>query len=289
MNLNGSTVIVTGASAGIGRETALAFARRGANVVLAARREDRLRELAARIERIGVEALVVPADVGRPEDIERLVRATLDRFGRIDVLVNNAGFGFSGTIEETTEADMRELWDVNYMSAFLATKAVLPTMRRQRRGHIVNVSSVVGKLAFPFHGGYSATKFALIGMTEALRGELEGSGVTATVVLPASTRTEFFDVQRTHDGHVAAPTGPQQDPDAVARAIVRSVRRPTPEVNMVRPFRIAYGLAAFFPGLRDLAGRQFYRRSRGRPRRMSARPTDAGSKNGDVGTDTDVR
>ncbi|MBF6600228.1 MAG: SDR family oxidoreductase [Dehalococcoidia bacterium] len=267
MQLAGSTVIVTGASAGIGRETALAFARRGANVVLAARREERLQALADRLRRIGVEALVVPTDVARPQEIERLVQAALDRFGRIDVLVNNAGFGFSGTIEETTEADMRELWDVNYMGAFLATKAVLPTMRSQRRGHIVNVSSVVGKLAFPFHGAYSATKFALIGMTEALRGELEGSGVTATVVLPASTRTEFFDVQRTHDGHVSAPTGPVQSPAVVARAIVRSVVRPTPEVNLVPAFRLAFGLSAFFPFLRDMAGRQFYRRSGGRPRR----------------------
>jgi len=263
-----TVVIVTGASSGIGRETALEFARRGARVVLAARREDRLREVAEQIARMGGEAMVVPCDVAREDDIARLVRATLDRFGRIDVLVNNAGFGFSGTIEETTAADMRELWDVNYMGAFLATKAVLPVMRGQRRGHIVNVSSVVGKLAFPFHGAYSATKFALIAMTEALRGELEGSGVTATVVLPGSTRTEFFDVQRTHDGHVSAPTGPQQDADVVARAIVRSVRRPTPEVNMVRAFRIAYGLAAFFPFLRDFAGRQFYRRSHGRPRRL---------------------
>ena len=271
-DLTGSVVVVTGASAGIGRETALEFARHGARVVVAARREERLRELAERIRGIGGEALVVPCDVARAGDIERLVSEAFDRFGRIDVLVNNAGFGFSGTIEETTPADMRELWDVNYMGAFLATKAVLPVMRRQRRGHIVNVSSVVGKLAFPFHGAYSATKFALIGMTEALRGELEGSGVTATVVLPGSTRTEFFDAQRTNDGHVSAPTGPQQDADVVARAIVRSVRRPTPEVNMVRPFRIAYGLAAFFPFLRDFAGRQFYRRSHGRPRRMPEDP-----------------
>ncbi len=268
MNLDGSTVIVTGASAGIGRETALAFARRGANVVLAARREERLQEVAERIRRIGVEALVVPTDVARPEDLARLAEAALDRFGRIDVLVNNAGFGFSGTLEETTDADMRELWDVNYMSAFLLTKAVLPIMREQQRGHIVNISSVVGKLAFPFHGAYSATKFALIGMTEALRGELEGSGVTATVVLPASTRTEFFDVQRTHDGHVSAPTGPVQSAALVARAIVRSCDHPTPEVNMVRPFRIAFGLSAFFPFLRDFAGRQFYRRGNGPPRRM---------------------
>jgi short-subunit dehydrogenase len=267
MQLQGAAVIVTGASAGIGRETALAFARRGSNVVLAARREERLRELAARIERIGVETLVMRTDVGRSDDVERMVRGTIERFGRIDVLVNNAGFGFSGTIEETTEADMRELMDVNYMGAFNATRAVLPHMRRQRRGHIVNVASVVGKLAFPFHGAYSATKFAMIGMTESLRGELDGSGITATVVLPGSTRTEFFDVQRTNDGHVSAPTGPQQNADQVARAIVRSCDRPTPEVNVFPGYRVAYGLNAFFPFLRDFAGRQFYRRSKGRPRR----------------------
>ncbi len=272
MELEGSVVIVTGASAGIGRETALEFARRGANVVLAARREDRLHELAERIGRIGVEALVVPTDVGKSSDIGRLVQAALDRFGRIDVLVNNAGFGFSGTIEETSESAMRELMDVNYMSAFNATRAVLPHMRRQGRGHIVNVASVIGKMSFPFHGAYSATKFAMVAMTEALRAELDGSGVTATVVLPASTRTEFFDVQRTPDGLLSAPTGPQQSPEQVARAIVRSVNRPMPEVNLFPPFRLAYGLSSFFPALRDFAGRQFYRRSHGRaPRRASPR------------------
>jgi short-subunit dehydrogenase len=272
MRVRNAAVIITGASAGIGHETALEFARQGAHVVLAARREERLRELARRCEALGtalgVRALPVPTDIGRGEDVEALVRATLDAFGRVDVLVNNAGFGFSGTIEETTEADMRELMDVNYFGAFNAVRAVLPHMRAQRRGHIVNVSSVVGKMAFPYHGAYSSTKFALVALTEALRGELAGSGVTATVVLPGSTRTEFFDVQRTNDGHVSAPTGPQQDPDVVARAIVRSVRKPTPEVNMVRAYRLAYGLNGFFPVLRDVAGRIFYRTTRGRPRRL---------------------
>lgn len=269
MDVKGAVVIVTGASAGIGRETAREFARQGARVVLAARREDRLRQLADEIHTAGGEAFVVPTDVARTEDIDRLVRATLDCFGRIDVLVNNAGFGFSGTIEETSEAGMRELLDVNYMGAFNAIRAVLPHMRAQRRGHIVNVASVVGKFGFPFHGAYSATKFAMIGMTEALRGELAGSGVTATAVLPGTTRTDFFDVQRTADGAVSAPTGPTQTPDVVARAIVRSLRHPTPEVNMVRVYRIAYGLNGFFPFLRDFAGRIFYRRSHGRPRRTA--------------------
>jgi short-subunit dehydrogenase len=267
MDLRGATVIVTGASAGIGYETALAFARRGSNVVLAARREDRLQALAERIRRLGVEALVVPTDVGRTQDVERMIETALGRFGRIDVLVNNAGFGFSGTVEETTEADMRELMDVNYMGAFNAIRCVLPHMRAQRRGHIVNVASVVGKVAFPFHGAYSATKFAMIGLTESLRGELDGSGITACVVLPGSTRTEFFAAQRTNDGHVSAPTGPQQSPQQVANAIVRSVRRPTPEVNVFPGYRLVFGIHGFFPGLRDFAGRQFYRRSRGRPRR----------------------
>jgi short-subunit dehydrogenase len=267
MQLKNATVIVTGASAGIGRETALEFARAGANVVLAARRADRIEAVAEQCRALGVEAVVVPADVARGDDTARIVREAIERFGRIDVLVNNAGFGFSGTIEETTEADMRELLDVNYMAAFNLTRAVLPYMREQRRGHIVNVSSVVGKIAFPFHGAYSASKFALSAMTEALRGELDGSGVTATAVLPGSTRTEFFDAQRTNDGHVSAPTGPQQDADVVARAIVRSVSHPTPEVNMMRMFRLAYGLHGFFPGLRDFAGKQFYRRSKGKPRR----------------------
>ncbi|MBI5288300.1 MAG: SDR family NAD(P)-dependent oxidoreductase, partial [Chloroflexi bacterium] len=146
---------------------------------MVARREDRLRELAAHCEALGVRALVVPTDVARTDDVDRMVRATLNAFGRVDVLVNNAGFGFSGTVEETTEADMRELMDVNYFGAFNAIRAVLPHMRAQRRGHVVNVSSVVGKIAFPYHGAYSATKFALVGLTESLRGELTGSGITA--------------------------------------------------------------------------------------------------------------
>ena len=268
MKVRDAVVIVTGASAGIGRETALAFAREGAHVVLAARREERLLELAALCEELGGRALVVRTNVGKAEDVEAMVRVAMEAFGRVDVLVNNAGFGFSGTVEETTEADMRELMDVNYFGAFNAIRAVLPHMRARRRGHIVNVSSVVGKLAFPYHGAYSATKFALVGLTESLRGELTGSGITATVVLPGSTRTEFFEAQRTNDGHVSAPTGPQQDADVVARAIVRSVRKPTPEVNMVRMFRVAYGLNGFFPYLRDLAGRVFYRRTKGKPRRL---------------------
>lgn len=279
MQVRGSVVIITGASSGIGRAAALEFGRRGASVVLAARREDRLHDTAQRVRARGGEAFVISCDVAKLEDRETLVRATLAQFGRIDVLLNNAGFGFSGTVEETPEEVMRELLEVNYLAAFNLTRAVLPQMRRQRAGHIVNVSSVVGKISFPLHGAYAASKFALCAMTDALRGELAGSGVTASVVLPATTRTEFFAVQRTAGGAGTMPAGPQHSPERVARAIVRAVEHPTPEVNLVPLMRLAYGLNACFPALRDIAGRMFYarqERARSRDREHSAEEAETG-------------
>lgn len=278
IDLCGAVCIVTGASSGIGRTTALAFAREGAHVVLAARRTTLLERVAAEVRAHGVEALVITTDVSRSEDIDRVVRDTLGRFGRIDVLVNNAGFGFSATLEDTPERVLRDLLDVNYIAAFNLTRLVLPHMRARRSGHIVNVASIVGKISFPFHGAYAASKFAMIAMTEALRSELGGSGVTATVVLPASTRTEFFDAQGHVGDHVSGPTGPIQSPERVARAIVRSVRRPTPEVNLMPPMRIAYGIHGFFPALRDIAGRIFYRY---RTRRSRSTAASSSSVSGD--------
>ncbi len=254
-------VIVTGASSGIGRATALAFGRRGDAVVLAARRADRLQEVALRIEQLAAQALVVPTDVRDAAALRHLVDATVERFGRVDVLVNNAGAGYSGAVEETPEAVMRDLFELNYMSAFQLTRLVLPIMRRQNSGHVVNVSSVVGKMSFPLHGAYAATKSALVAMTEALRGELAGTGITASVVLPVTTRTDFFDAQAAASPRRVPSPGPMQSAERVAGAIVASVARPTPEVNPLPPLRVAYALNALFPRLRDIAGRQYMRRA----------------------------
>ncbi|MCY4392557.1 MAG: SDR family oxidoreductase [Chloroflexi bacterium] len=254
-------VVITGASAGIGRATAVRFAREGANVVLAARSQERLERLAERLEeRFSVETLVAQCDVREHEDLDALVETAIARFGRIDVLVNNAGFGLYGRVEDTPEGAFRDLLETNVLGTHQAIRAVLPHMRRQGSGHIVNVGSVVGKRSWPYHGAYAASKFALTGLTQALRGELAGSGVTVSLVLPASTDTEFFANAPTYSPeYVPAPLGPVQTPGQVARAIVRSVQRPSPEVHMQPLMRIAHVLGDVFPGLTAWASELHYR------------------------------
>lgn len=188
MNLAKKTVVITGASSGIGRATALEMARRGANVVLAARRVDRLEEVAAACRALGVTALSVATDVTKPEDCRRLV----DAVSRVDVLVNNAGFALFASIAEADADGLREMMDTNYFGTVHCTQAVLPQMLARREGTIVNVASITGLMGYARMGGYCATKFALVGFTEALRDEVIGSGVKVALVCPGTTDTEFF-------------------------------------------------------------------------------------------------
>ncbi|HEX5369159.1 MAG TPA: SDR family NAD(P)-dependent oxidoreductase [Dehalococcoidia bacterium] len=259
MNPLGRTAIVTGASSGIGAATAVEIGRKGANVALFARREDRLHDVATRVEIAGGRALFVPGDVSCGQDIDALVAATLERFGTIDVLINNAGYGLSLTVEETSAEALRDIFAVNYFGAFDATRAVLPHMRAAGAGHIAFVSSVVGKLAFPYHGAYASTKAALISLAQALHDEVASENIRVSVVLPANTRTEFFAVQSRLSRHESGMIGFSQSPERVARAIVRSIEKPTSEINIVPPMRFAYAIDALFPALRGMAGRWFYR------------------------------
>ena len=194
LDLRGAVVAVTGASAGIGRECVLAFAREGSRLAAAARRLDRLEALAAEVRALGAEILVQKADVGEAEDVKRFVQATVERFGRLDVLVNNAGYGVRGTVEATPAAAYERLMRVNYLGTVYGCQAALPIMRGQGAGVIVNVSSIVGHRALPAGGAYAATKAAQISLTEALRAELRGSGVHACTVHPIGTETEFREV-----------------------------------------------------------------------------------------------
>jgi short-subunit dehydrogenase len=254
-------VAITGASAGIGRATALRLARDGAAVALCARRADRLQQVAAEIIAAGGEAVAVPADVARVEDMDRFAALAVERFGRLDVMMCNAGFGIAGTIDDITPQQMQKLIDVNYTGTFLAARAALRIFRRQGHGHIVVVSSIVGKRGVPYMGAYSATKFAQVGLAECLRAEVVGTDIHVSVVYPVSTETEFFDVMSQETGTtVVRGPGPKQSADDVANAIARAIERPTPEVYPFFKSRALVWLNAVAPGIADRVVQRFGRK-----------------------------
>jgi short-subunit dehydrogenase len=254
-------VAITGASAGIGRATAVRLARDRASLAVCARRADRLERASADIRAAGGDALAVTADVTRSEDMDRFVAAAVDRYGRLDVMICNAGFGIAGAIDDISPAQMRELVDINYMGTFHAARAALRVFRRQQAGHIVVVSSIVGKRGVPYMGAYAATKFAQVGLAECLRSEVVGSNIHVTVVYPVSTDTEFFDVMSRETGTtVTRAHGPRQHVDVVADAIARAIARPVPEVFPHAKSRALVWLNAFAPGLTDRIVQRFGRK-----------------------------
>ena len=198
-------IAITGASAGIGRAIALRTARDGSAVAICARRGPLLDKTAA--------------GVTQADDMHRFVGGTVERFGRLDVMICNAGFGIAGAIDQVTPDQMRRLLDVNYMGTFYAAAAGLAVFRRQHSGHLIVMSSIVGKRGVPYVGAYAATKFAQVGMAECLRAELAGSPIHVTVVYPVSTDSEFFDVMSRETGTtIVRAAGPRQKAAVVADA-----------------------------------------------------------------------
>ena len=235
-SLQGEAILITGASSGIGRMAALALAQGGARLILVARRSGRLEEVVKEIEAKGGIAVAFPGDVTVPATIEGAVRGCQDRFGRIDLIINNAGEGFFASTEETTEEDLDRILAVNFKGTFYGIKAALPVMRRQGAGHIINVASTAGRRGSPYVGAYCASKFAVVGLTESLRVELLGSGIDVSLFCPGATRTEFFDVARRRTPHHRGLVGPVESPGQVAAQIVKLVKRPRAEV-IVQPLR----------------------------------------------------
>ena len=264
--LAGRVAVITGASAGIGRATAVALARAGMTVVLVARRGDRLEALAAEIGAAGGRALALAADVAEEDQVQALVARVLEELGRLDVMICNAGFGLEGPIEAHTTAMMRRLLDVNYMGTFFAARAVLPVFRRAGRGHLIVVSSIVGRRGAPYVGGYTATKCAQAGLVESLRAELAGSPIHVSGVYPVSTDTEFADVMHATSNWPTQETrGPHQSAGQVAASIVRCVRRPHPEVYPHAASRLLPLINVIAPAFCDRLMQRFGRRVRNGP------------------------
>jgi NAD(P)-dependent dehydrogenase (short-subunit alcohol dehydrogenase family) len=251
-DLTGRVVAITGASSGIGRATALEFARAGCDVSACARRVDRLRELVREIESIGRRGLAVEADVDRESDVRRFVDETVRVFGRLDVMVNNAGYGVRGTVEQTPGADFEALMRTNYLGTVYGCQAALRHMRARGSGVVINVSSIVGFRSLPNGAAYAATKAAQISLTESLRVELDGTGIHAVSVHPIVTRTEFAEVARRKSGdRPGRPLGPSQSAEHVARRIVASARRPRAEVHPSAISRLLSVANAVSPALVD--------------------------------------
>jgi short-subunit dehydrogenase len=194
MEAKGKVVIVTGASSGIGEATAREFGKEGSKVVLAARRVDRLEALAKEIDAMstGAQTLVVQADLSRLEDIQSLITKTLEKFGRIDVLVNNAGFGRLDWLENLDPVkDIESQFDVNVLGVIQTTRQALPVMIKQRSGHIINMCSMAGLVATPTYTIYAACKHAVHGFSEALRREVKPWGIDVSMIYPGGVTTEF--------------------------------------------------------------------------------------------------
>jgi short-subunit dehydrogenase len=232
MEIKGKVVIVTGASSGIGEATARQFGREGAKVVLAARRVDRLESLAKEINTTGngAETLVVQADLSRLEDIQSLISQTLSKFGRIDVLVNNAGFGRLDWLENLDpKKDIQSQFDVNVLGVVQTTRQALPVMIKQRAGHIINMCSMAGLVATPTYTIYAACKHAVHGFSEALRREVKPWGIDVSMIYPGGVKTEFGE----HAGikrktQATTPKFLLLSADDVGNAVVQLVRRPRP-------------------------------------------------------------
>jgi NAD(P)-dependent dehydrogenase (short-subunit alcohol dehydrogenase family) len=250
--LDESVVVITGASSGIGRATALACARRGATVVLAARRADALQEAAAECEALGGTALAVPTDVTDEEAVRGLARRAVERFGRIDAWVNNAGAYVLGTFESIPPDVFRRVIETNLLGVVHGTRAVLPIFRGQGGGVLVNVASVNGKVGSAYASAYCASKFGVLGFTECVRQEQEvlGEGdIRVCAVLPAAMNTPLFAQAANYTGRAIRPIEPVYDPEAVAGAIVGLIEHPEREVvvggagkQMILMRRLAPGL-----------------------------------------------
>jgi 3-oxoacyl-[acyl-carrier protein] reductase len=190
--LEGQVVIVTGASRGIGRAIALAFAERGCPVTLAARDENRLREVASAVTGTGGVSLVAPTDVTDVHQIQRMVKKTVTEFGRVDILINNAGVLILKKVIDTTTEEWDRTLDTNLTAVFLAAQAVLPHMIEQRYGQIITIASIAGKRSGRLHGAYSASKFGVLGFTEALASEVKEYNIRVNAVNPGMVDTDLF-------------------------------------------------------------------------------------------------
>ncbi len=253
-SLKDKVVIITGASSGFGEHAARLFSLEGCKVVLAARRQERLEQMAAQFRSAGADALPIVTDVTQPEQIQRLVTTTLDAYGRIDILFNNAGFGRLDWLEALDPIqDIERQIVANLLGVIWMARAVLPQMYIQRSGHIINMSSIGGWAAPPLYSIYSAAKYGVRGFTEALRREAAPLGIHVSAIYPGSSPTEF----QQHVGenkakkHFHTPDWLRVTPEEVAQGVVDLAKRPRRSLFLPRIMGLSVFINSHFPGMSD--------------------------------------
>ena len=255
-SLKGRVVIITGASSGFGEQAARLFSREGCQVVLAARRLDRLESLADELRAEGGDVLPVVTDVTQYDQIQAMVKTTIDRYGRIDILFNNAGFGRLDWLEALDPIqDIERQIVADLLGVIWTARSVLPQMYRQRSGHIINMSSIAGWAAPPLYSIYAAAKFGIRGFTEALRRETAPVGVYVSAIYPGSSPTEF----QKHVGENKAkkrfstPEWLRVTPEEVAQGVVDLAKRPRRSLFLPRIMGLSVFINSHFPGISDRA------------------------------------
>lgn len=254
-------VVITGASSGIGRATAERFAREGARVVLLARDEAALEEVGAKCRELGGTSLVIPTDVANELAVQTAVIRTLDAFDHIDVWFNNAGVGVFGPMEQIPSEVYRQVIETNLFGYIHSARAVLPLFKRQGEGILINNASVSGKIGMPFASAYAASKFAIVGLSQSLREELQfDPGIHVCTLLPAAVDTPFLQHAGNYSGKKIKASGVIHDPEEVAEKVLELVRHPRPEVAVGGVPRGRAVLHELFPALMEkLTGRSLVR------------------------------
>lgn len=249
---SGKVVLVTGASRGIGRATALALARKGAHLSLVSRDKARLESVAGEIRELGGEAIVLPANISDPSLIRETVEKTIAHWGQLDILVSNAGEYLRSPVVDLQVDDVRKSMEINFYPGIHYVQEVLPHMMARKNGHIIFITSVDGKKGLPLDVPYVAAKFALTGFAEVLRQETRGSGVQVSNILPGRVDTEMIQDLR------VPPISAKIPPEAVANAVIYAIEKRKAEVILPANARLLCYVNAIWPNLGDWAARVFH-------------------------------
>jgi short-subunit dehydrogenase len=247
VDFKNKVVLITGASSGIGKETAIEFAKKGAKIILVARRKQKLESLEKDLQKFDVLTMICQCDVSNKSQVKKMSQEVLEKFHSVDILVNNAGFAIYGSVEDLTTEEIESQMATNYFGMVYCIKNFLPSMIKKKSGHIVNVASVAASFGLPGIASYCASKFAMLGFSEGLKHELKGTGVGITVVSPIMVRTDFFDHPSFEKMPKYSPTS--LSPKTVAKAILKAANSSRLEIIVPSIVRGAVWMKTTFPYL----------------------------------------